>query len=387
MVYRIPLSSLVEEILKLGADPASVPIFRAKSNFLIFKITDVKAPAANIIKQEMLSAGGDAAVHRHVINCRVEISDLILMGTEAQIKKASKKLLQMNYWGLKGVGQSLLEQIRPREMVWEIRGREYDFRKNTYVMGIINVTPDSFFRGSRVSPETSGEIAEQMQEEGADFIDVGGESSRPGAEPVPLDEEIERVIPAIREIRKRVSIPISVDTYKAEVAKAALEEGADLINDISALRFDPEMVKVAAKYKVPVILMHMKGTPRDMQKNPHYEDAVKEILGFLGERADFARREGVEKIAVDPGIGFGKRLEDNLEILKNIEAFFSLGYPVLVGHSRKSFIGHLTGAEVDERLVPTASLSLYLALKGVSIIRVHDVRENKMSVKLAKGIK
>ncbi len=387
MVYRVSPSSLADEILRLGADPASLPIFRAKSNFLFFKITDVKAPAANIIKQEMLSAGGDAAVHRNVINCKVETSDLVLMGTEAQIKKAAKKLLQMDYWSLKELGKSLLEQLRPREMVWELRGRQYDFCKNTYIMGIINVTPDSFYHGSRISPKLAGEIAEQMQGEGADFIDVGGESSRPGAEPVPLQEEIDRVLPAIREIRKRVSIPISVDTYKGEVARAALEEGADIINDISALRFDPQMVRVAAEYKVPVILMHMKGTPKNMQKNPYYEDAVKEILDFLRERVDFARREGVEKIAVDPGIGFGKRLEDNLAILKNIEAFFSLGYPVLVGHSRKSFIGHLTGAEVEERLAPTASLSLYLALKGVSIIRVHDVKENKMSVKLAKGIK
>ncbi len=387
MVYRISELSLRREIEKVGIDPASFPIFEAKSKMLFFKLTDLLSPAANIIKQEMLSAGGDAAVHRHVINCKIEKTDVILMGTKAQITKAAKKLLQMNYWSLRETGQALLFQLKERETVWELRGKTYNMTENTYLMGIINVTPDSFYEGSRIGPERAGEIAEMMAEEGADFIDIGGESTRPGAEPVPLEEELKRVVPAVREVRKRVDIPISVDTYKAEVARAALEEGADIINDISALRFDPAMAELAAQYKVPVILMHMKGKPKDMQKNPHYEDTVKEILLFLKERAEFAQEAGIEKIAVDPGIGFGKRLEDNLEILRNIEAFLSLGYPVLVGHSRKSFIGHLTGAEVEKRAAPTASLTLYLALKGVSLIRVHDIKINKMSLDLAKGIK
>jgi len=387
MVYRISELSLRKEIERVGIDTASLPIFEAKSKMLFFKLTALSSPAANIIKQEMLSAGGDAAVHRHAINCKIEKTDVILMGTRAQISRAARKLLQMNYWGLRETGEALLAQLKQKAKEWGLRGKTYNMEENTYLMGIINVTPDSFYRGSRINPERAGEIAERMAEEGADFIDIGGESTRPGAEPVPLEEELKRVVPAVREVRKRVDLPISVDTYKAEVARAALEEGADIINDISALRFDPAMAEVAARYKVPVILMHIKGKPRDMQKSPHYEDAVKEILLFLKERAAFAQEAGIENIAVDPGIGFGKRLEDNLEILRSIEAFASLGYPVLVGHSRKSFIGVLTGAEVEERAAPSASLTFYLALKGVSLIRVHDIKINKMSLDLAKGIK
>jgi len=387
VIYEIPGELLENEILKTEIDPLSLPIFRKKSRFIAIKIPAVKSPAANIIKQEMLSAGGDAAVHRNVINCKIENSPVIIMGTEAQIEKAAKKLLQMDYWGLRETGKELLDFLKSKNLKIRIRNTEYNFSSKTYIMGIINVTPDSFFEGSRVTPKKAGEIAEKMVEDGADFIDVGGESSRPGAEPVPLEEELKRVIPAIREIRKRVDVPISIDTYKARVAEEALNEGADIINDISSLRFDPDMGKVAAEKNAPVILMHMKGTPRDMQKNPYYDDAILEILEFLRERIEYATKLGIRGIIIDPGIGFGKRVEDNIKIINSISSLRSLGYPLLIGHSRKSFMGATTGAPVKERLYPTVSLSLLFALKGVSIIRVHDVYENKLALKLAEAMK
>lgn len=386
MVYKLPPELVIEEIRETGIDPASLPIFQKKSSFLSIKVTDVLSPAASIIKQEMLSAGGDAAVHRNVINCKVEKSNVILMGTEAQIEKAAKKLLQMDYWGLRETGREILKILKPVSWKIQIRGREYNFSENTYLMGIINVTPDSFFEGSRVNPQRAGEIAERMVEDGADFLDIGGESSRPGAAPVSEEEELQRVIPAIREIRKRVDVPISIDTYKARVAAEAIKEGADIINDISALRFDPKMAEVAAEAGVPVILMHMKGTPRDMQKNPYYDDAVLEIAEFLKERAEFAQKFGIRDIILDPGIGFGKRVEDNIKIINSIPSFLSLGYPLLMGHSRKSFMGATTGAPVEHRIYTTVALTLYFALRGVSIIRIHDVYENKLALKLAEAM-
>lgn len=386
MVYKIPRQLLIEEIKNVGIDPASLPIFRKKTNFLGIKVTDVLAPAASIVKQEMLSAGGDAAVHRNVINCRVEKSHVVLMGTEAQVEKAAKKLLQMDYWGLREIGSQILKILKPANWTIRIRGREYNLSEKTYLMGIINVTPDSFYEGSRVNPQKAGEIAERMVEDGADFLDIGGESSRPGAAPVSIEEELRRVIPAIREIRKRVDIPVSIDTYKARVAVEAIKEGADIINDISALRFDPEMAEVASETGVPVILMHMKGTPRDMQKNPFYEDAILEIAEFLKERAEFAQKFGIRDIILDPGIGFGKRVEDNIRIINSIDSFLSLGYPLLMGHSRKSFMGATTGAPVEDRIYTTVALSMFFALNGVSIIRVHDVYENKLALKLAEAM-
>lgn len=228
----------------------------------------------------------------------------------------------------------------------------------------------------------------EMVEEGADIIDVGGESTRPGAQPVSLQEELRRVIPVIKELRKRTDVLISVDTYKAEVAKAAIEEGADIVNDISGLRFDPAMAEVLARSDVAVVIMHIKGTPRDMQKNPYYENLLKELLFYFRERISFAEEAGIdrERIIIDPGIGFGKRFEDNLEILRNIEAFKSFTRPVLIGHSRKSFLGIILNSPPEERLEGTLVVTAYVAFKGASILRVHDVKENLRAIKVARAI-
>ncbi len=255
------------------------------------------------------------------------------------------------------------------------------------IMGIINVTPDSFYAGSRVNEVDLLRRVEEMIEQGVDVIDIGGESTRPGAEPVPVEEEIKRTVGAVRLVRKHFDIPISVDTYKSEVARLSLESGADIINDISALRFDEKMVEVAAYYSCPVILMHMKGTPRTMQDNPQYDDVVSEILFFFKERIEYVKSFGLDKIVIDPGIGFGKKLEHNLEILKRIDEFRQLGYPLLIGASRKSMIGMILNLPPEQRLNGTLAVTAYCALHGVEFIRVHDVKENVEVIKVIEAIK
>jgi len=264
-----------------------------------------------------------------------------------------------------------------------------EFGSKVQVMGILNVTPDSFSDGGQFfRSDTIAAQIDTMVEDGADIIDVGGESTRPFAEPVSIEGELARVLPAIRRIRQRYSIPISIDTTKAEVARRALDEGADIINDISGLRFDENMIGLARERRVPVVIMHMQGTPSDMQVDPHYEDVVKEIKDFFRERLAWAVANGVEskQFIIDPGIGFGKTVAHNLTILKRVDEFTELGCPVLIGHSRKSFIGKILGAEVDRRDVATAAVSAVCAMKGVSILRVHDVAKTVEAVRLAEAI-
>ncbi len=257
------------------------------------------------------------------------------------------------------------------------------------IMGILNVTPDSFSDGGRfLGADAIGSQVKAMVEAGADIIDVGGESSRPFAEAVSVEEELARVLPAIRQIRNRSTIPISIDTTKAEVAAKALAAGADIINDISALRFDPEMISLVAKTEAPVIIMHMQGTPADMQLDPHYNDVITEIREFFRERLAWATTKGIEnkRFIIDPGIGFGKTVAHNLTILKHLADLQELGCPLLLGHSRKAFIGRLLGKEVDERDVATAAISALCAAGGVSILRVHDVGMTVQAVRLAEAI-
>lgn len=254
------------------------------------------------------------------------------------------------------------------------------------IMGILNCTPDSFSDGGRYLDEAAlAARIDQLLAEGADSIDVGGESTRPFAQPVSEADELARIIPAIRAIRQRSDIPISIDTTKARVARAALEARATMLNDISALRQDPGMIEVARSFDGPVILMHMRGSPGDMQVDPRYGDVVAEINGFFRERIAWLEGQGVarSRLIVDPGIGFGKTLEHNMAILKNIPSFKQHGCPVLIGHSRKSFLGQLLGLEVGERDCATAVVSALLAKQGVDILRVHDVRASRQALALA----
>lgn len=267
----------------------------------------------------------------------------------------------------------------------------FDFLKKTYIMGILNVTPDSFFDGGKYS-NTEKAIAQGLKliEQGADILDIGGESTRPGALPVKVEEELKRVIPVIEEILKRAKIPISIDTYKAKVAEEAINAGASIINDISGLKFDPEMPYVAAKYKTPVVIMHIKGTPQDMQKNPYYNALIPEIIEYLRASIITAKEVGIQedKIILDPGIGFGKLPEHNLQIIKNLKEFALLGKPILIGVSRKSFIGKiLNDALPEERLEGTAAAVAVSIINGANIVRVHDVDYISKIVKVVDAIK
>lgn len=247
-------------------------------------------------------------------------------------------------------------------------------------MGIVNVTPDSFSDGGEFyKGQHAIDHALRLIDEGADVIDIGGESSRPGSEPVSHEEELRRTIPVIEGIRKTSNVPISIDTTKAAVAGRAIDAGADMINDISAGRFDPEMLPLAAKNRRPICLMHMQGTPKTMQDSPHYGDAISEIAAFLKLSAAIAVKAGISdnNIIVDPGIGFGKTADDNILILKNLACFVELGYPVLIGTSKKSFIGKVLSLDIKERLEATLATIPSCVEGGASILRVHDVIQTR----------
>ena len=257
------------------------------------------------------------------------------------------------------------------------------------IMGILNITPDSFFDGGEYKTvEEAVERAMEMIDEGAKIIDVGGESTRPGSKGVSIEEELNRVIPVIETIKNRCDVNISIDTKKVEVAKKAIEVGAGMVNDVSGLT-NPEMVKLVSEFGVYVVIMHMQGTPVDMQEKPQYGDVVNEIKNWLNERVENAINNGIERerILIDPGIGFGKTLEHNLEILKRINEFVGIAGGVMVGASRKSFIEHLSGAEPEERMGGSLSAAVVSALSGVNIVRVHDVKESKQAIDLVNAIR
>lgn len=257
------------------------------------------------------------------------------------------------------------------------------------IMGILNTTPDSFSDGGRhFSAQSALQQAEVMIAAGADIIDIGGESTRPYAEPVSIEEELRRVIAVIQEIRKNHRTPISIDTTKAVVAREALAAGADIINDISALRKDQEMLALVKTTTVPVVIMHMQGTPDTMQIRPHYDNVIEEILDFFRERISWVKKNGVDssRLIIDPGIGFGKTREHNLTILKHLDRFSEFGLPVLLGHSRKRFLGDITGMDTADRDLPTAVVSALAANRGVAIIRVHDVASTRQALLVADAI-
>ncbi len=259
---------------------------------------------------------------------------------------------------------------------------------SAYVMGILNVTDDSFSDGGKYySTENAVKHALGMIEDGADFIDIGGESTRPGAGAISVVEEIDRVIPVIESVLKeKPDAIISVDTTKSSVAEAALQNGAKIINDVSAFNFDPKIMDIVKKYDAAYVLMHMKGNPKDMQRAPYYDDVIKEIYNFLYDKLKILGNAGISKIFVDPGIGFGKRIEDNFEILKRLEDFKSLGYPILVGASRKSFIGKTLNLDVDKRDTATSIIESLAIKNGARIIRTHNVMNGMQVCKLLKQL-
>ena len=310
--------------------------------------------------------------------------NLFIPGSLWNIKEISRKIVS---FGDEDLGYRIINTIKNYEeygsKAYVIAKKNFDFTKS-YVMGILNVTPDSFSDGGEhYSEEEAVEHGLKLLEDGADILDVGGESSRPGADKVPADKELERIIPVITKILKaRPDALISVDTTKAVVAEEALSKGAKIINDISGLVFDPALLEVTARTGAALVIMHMKGTPKSMQENPFYEDVVREIYDFLNDKILSAQKAGVKNIFIDPGIGFGKSIENNFEILRRLEDFKSLGHPILIGVSRKSFIGKILDLDVKNRDAASSMVESVAIRNGARIIRTHNVVNGVQVTKL-----
>ncbi|NPV80601.1 MAG: dihydropteroate synthase [Firmicutes bacterium] len=381
-----------EEMERLSVSPEGIRIMAPKAVFRAVKLSQVPIKAAILLKQEMLAKGGEAATSEGVASLSVEAADVLLLGTLRQFDEALATLKRQPF-GLREIADKIEEALRRCESRYlpEVKWNEHVFRPGarTYVMGIVNVTPDSFSDGGKyMDPFAAVEHAKTLVAEGADIIDIGGESTRPGSERVPCDEELRRVIPVVERLSREINIPISVDTYKAEVARRAIEAGASVINDISALRFDPDLGRVAADFGVPMILMHMLGEPGTMQRNPQYHDVVSDIISFFEDAVERAISAGIkpEKIILDPGIGFGKLPEHNLEILRRLREFRALGYPILVGTSRKSFIARIVGQSIEERDDGTMATVALAIAGGADIVRVHDVKRTARMVRMTDAI-
>ncbi|MCR4403371.1 MAG: dihydropteroate synthase [Firmicutes bacterium] len=386
---------LEREMRDIGVAPEGVSIMVPKGVFRVIRLERVPLRAAILIKEEMLSKGGEAAVSDGVASLSTDSTDVLLMGTARTLRRAAEGLLRQPF-GLRDIAREIIEVLdtceppvaRTRRTL-KLREHTLALGERTYIMGIVNVTPDSFSDGGQhCTTEAAVEHARRLVEEGADIVDIGGESTRPGAEPVPLEEEMARVIPVVKRLAAEVQVPISVDTYKSEVAEAALAAGAHMVNDISGLRLDERLGEVVARAGVPVVLMHMKGLPRDMQDNPQYDSVVGEILGFFRDAVARAEAYGIprDSIVIDPGIGFGKTVAHNLEILRRLKEFRSLGLPILVGTSRKSLIGKVLNLPVDQRLEGTAATVALAIASGADIVRVHDVRYMSRVARMADAI-
>ncbi|UUV18975.1 dihydropteroate synthase [Fusobacteria bacterium ZRK30] len=271
-----------------------------------------------------------------------------------------------------------------------INNKKFDFENKTYTMGILNLTPDSFSDGgSYTDVEVAIKRAKKMVEEGVDIIDVGAESTRPGADYIEEEEELKRILPVIKRLVTEVDVPISIDTYKSRVAEECIKVGAHIINDIKGLKGDPNMAGVIAKYGVSVIIMHIKGDPKNMQKNPEYDNIIEDVKESLEESIEIAVKAGIcpKNIILDPGIGFGKTFEDNLEIIKKLCEFKKLEYPILIGASRKGFIGNILGTPPLDRVEGNLAIAVISAYNGASIIRVHEVKETVRALKVADSVK
>ncbi len=387
----------LEEFDKIGASLPGQHIMVNKIFPFALKVKDVDVRAANILKQEMLSRGGDVVTSRQSLIKSEGFADIIILGTEKAILSLIDKI-KMQPFGLKELSDQLAGYITLGQSLTTlkiIKLGPVDFNMNqegALIMGILNITPDSFYDGGQYFEKSSAFIrAEEIIEQGAHIIDVGGMSTRPGSKPVSLDEELSRTVPVIEHIAKNFKkTPISIDTCRSEVAKRAIDAGAVIINDISGLSADNKMMELAYQLKSSIIIMHMQGNPENMQENPTYNDVVDEVYDYLYERTQKAVEAGIEKgkIIVDPGIGFGKKVEHNLEILSRFSEFSEMGYPVLAGASRKFFIGNLLGGlPAEERFEGSIAAAVYAFLNGASILRVHDIKETLRAIKIAKAIR
>ena len=387
MVKPIMLNNITairREMEKMGVDPTGIKIMEPKNIFFTIKVADLSLKAALLLKQEMLSKGGEAALPKKASMLAADKVDALLSGTKRQFQEVIKKLKTQPF-GLNYLATELERVLKNRDKNhYKLQLGEHTIYtgQRTIIMGILNVTPDSFSDGGRFTElDASIKHALQMVEDGVDIIDVGGESTRPGYLPVSLEEELARVIPVIKQLKKETDVPISIDSYKAEVAKQALEAGAVMVNDVWGLKADPEMAAVVSSYNVPVCIMHNR-------KNAEYNDLLTDIMIDLQASISLAYEAGVspDQIIIDPGIGFAKNWEENLEVMNRQEEFKSMGFPLLLGVSRKSTIGRILNLPADERLEGTAAAVAVAIAKGADIIRVHDVKEMKRVADMTDAI-
>jgi dihydropteroate synthase len=392
LITRLSEYGFEKELLSVGIHAASKKIFMDKHEIIPLKLYNVKAPAANIIKQELLGLGGDCAVNKNCVTCKIDISDIIMLGTRKQYRGLIKKLKLMNFFGINEISKELENFLNG---IAELNTVLADGRKIVYdkmkIMGIINSTPDSFYENSRKNDIIKGvEAADKMIKAGADILDIGGESTRPGSDPVSAEEEISRVVPLIKAIKSEFKqVVISIDTYRAQTALKAIEAGADIVNDISAMTFDDGMAKVVKDNDAPVILMHVNGKPKNMQAAPNYDNLMREVLWYFKERIEYAENMGIkrEKLILDPGIGFGKRLEHNLELMQKIAQLKNFNLPVLLAASRKSSIGKvLNDLPPEERLEGTIATTCIAVSAGLQMVRVHDVCENARAARMMEAV-
>jgi len=381
----------------IGVDRYGIKIMLPKASSFLVRLNAISNINANIIKQEALSLGADAAISRGALTGQVKETGCLIIATLDQLNSLIHKLRSQPF-GLKKFADDLDKGIKnyaQNDFTLYLGNHSLKLGKRTHIMGIINMTPDSFSGDGLLYGIKGNDClklalakAERMVKDGADIIDVGGESSRPGAKSVSAKEEIRRTVPVIKLLSKKIKAPISIDTTKPEVAKVALEAGAQMVNDISGLR-SKQMARIAAKYRAAVVIMHMLGRPVNMQKSIAYQSLIDDIIGYLKKAVEAAQECGIEpgKIVIDPGIGFGKKPEHNLEIINKLADFKILGKPILLGPSRKSFIAKVLGTNPPDLTLGSVAASVMAAERGVHILRVHDVKEINRALKIVTAVK
>jgi dihydropteroate synthase len=385
LIIRFLKSSLIsdylDELKLLGIDPSNTNIAEKINPNLTFKVSSISPTGLKVLT--------DILLNNNIPFWKSKLSTSNQIVFSMPTWTALEKLFSMKIRSLLNFQKEFKRIIENRkETNWIYNSRNCEIElENPKIMGILNVTPDSFSDGGKyLSIENACKHAENMIKEGVDIIDIGAESTRPGASKIDLKEEWKRIAPVLKNIRNMTEIPLSIDTYKAEIAYRSLNDGADIINDISGLMFDKEMINVVAKAGCPIVVMHIKGNPRNMQINPHYDNLMEEIFLFFKKQIQFTKSRGIKQIIIDPGIGFGKRYEDNFEIIRRLSEFQCLGYPILVGPSRKSFIGKCLNTDIDDRIVGSAIAVAEAVRNGARIVRVHDVKKMKQAILLAESI-
>ena len=376
---------------KMGiTDPAGRGLGK-KAVYLTLKVERIAPRSAALLKQEMLSQGGNAVLDERELDCSGKVTNALLMGSLEQFEGLVRTLTPFPALEpLRELLSETLENVYRTRYALRFGNRRVALGEKTLLMGVLNVTPDSFSDGgSFFDRDKAVDHGLRMVEEGADIVDIGGESTRPGSKPIDVDEELRRVLPVIRRLSRESDVPISIDTTKSAVALEAAQAGARMINDISGLRFDPSLARVAAREGIPLVLMHIRGTPETMQKDTQYDSLFSDILQSLRKSIRRAESSGVDpqQIVIDPGIGFGKTLEGNLLLIKNLSEFRVLGKPILLGTSRKSFLGKVLQAETGQRLEGTLSSVAIGVMKGAHIIRCHDVLQAKKAILVADAVR